>query len=444
MRSFASARDRVGTVALAGRTLLVPSMHPSGAEFLAASFRAIGVPALVMETGTGLGQGREQTSGKECFPCQVTLGDVLHHLQAERGRLGLAFDARNYAYFLPEATGPCRFGMYNKFQRLVLDRFEEFREMPIASITTADSYSAEGLVPAAAATRFRLMIFMTLLVADALDRILWRTRPYESRAGAAETLHAAAVAEMVRVIEKGGLRTDFRDFHGVVADTARTARGLIDPALPRRPRIGIVGEIYLRSHPFSNQDLVLEIERHGAEVVNATLAEWVSFITFCRIREYRQKAGRHLRGGRIAAARRAAWKSLLQAIEYRYLNVRRRGVYARALRHLDIAADHAVHALERRLDGGRHFSFDVGTEAVLSIGGALEYVAHGCDGIVNVYPFTCMPGTMATAVLGPLLAKMRAPYLEVPCDGTHRASRETQIRTFVWQAAQRQRERTGR
>ena len=441
MRSFASARDRIGRGALTGRTLLVPSMHPSGAEFLAASFRAIGVPALVMETGTGLGLGREQTSGKECFPCQVTLGDVLLHLQTERGRLGSAFDARNYAYFLPEATGPCRFGMYNKFQRLVLDRFEEFREMPIASITTADSYSAEGLVPAAAATRFRLMIFMTMLVADALDRILWRARPYESRTGAATALHAAAVADMVRIVEKGGLRTDFREFHGVVADTARTARGLIDPALPRRPRIGIVGEIYLRSHPFSNQDLVLELERHGAEVVNATLAEWVSFITYCRIREHRQSAGRHLRGGRIAEARRAARKSLGQAIEYRYLNAKRRGVYSRALRHLDIAADHAVHAVERRLDGERHFSFDVGTESVLSIGGALEYAAHGCDGIVNVYPLTCIPGTVATAVLGPLLARMRVPYLEVPCDGTRRASRETQIRTFVWQAAQRKEER---
>jgi len=74
---------------------------------------------------------------------------------------------------------------------------------------------------------------------------------------------------------------------------------------------------------------------------------------------------------------------------------------------------------------------------MLSIGGALEYVAHDCDGVVNVYPFTCMPGTIATSVLGPLLAKMRVPYLEVSCDGTHRASRETQIRTFVWQARQR-------
>ena len=103
-----------------------------------------------------------------------------------------------------------------------------------------------------------------------------------------------------------------------------------------------------------------------------------------------------------------------------------------------------MHAVVRRLDGERHFSADVGTEAMLSIGGALEYVAHGCDGIVNVYPFTCMPGTMATSVLGPLLGQQRVPYLDVPCDGTRRASRETQLRTFVWQAERRLAERTRR
>lgn len=443
MSTFAAARGRVGGVALAGRTLLVPSMHPTGAEFLAASFRAIGVPALVMETGTGLELGREQTSGKECFPCQVTLGDVLRHLAAERARLGPAFDSRRYAYFLPEATGPCRFGMYNKFQRLVLDRFEEYRDLPIAALTTADSYAAEGLVPAETATRFRLMVYMTMLIADVLDRILWRARPYERRPGAAGELHAAAAARMVRVVEAGGLRTDFSDFHRIVAETARAARALIDPAVPRRPRVGMVGEIYLRSHPFSNQDLVLELESHGAEVVNASLSEWVSFISWDRTREHRRGLGRQLRRGDAAAARGSARRWLGHAVEYRYLNARRRRVYAQALRHLDIAPDHAVHVVARRLEGGRHFSFDVGTEATLSIGGALEYVAHGCDGIVNVYPFTCMPGTIATAVLNPLLSRMRVPYLEVPCDGTRRASRETQVRTFVWQVAQRRAERNG-
>ncbi|HWR98035.1 MAG TPA: hypothetical protein VN317_06390 [Candidatus Methanoperedens sp.] len=443
MSTFASARERVGEVDLAGRTLLVPSMHPVGSELLAACFRAIGFSAVVMETGTGLELGREHTSGKECYPCQITLGDVLRHLGAERARLGASFAAGRYAYFMPEATGPCRFGMYNKLHRLVLDRFEEYREIPIASITTADSYGAGGLVPKRDATAFRLMAYMAMIAADVLDRILWRARPYERAPGGTEAVHAGAVARLVETIERGGLRRDFAPLRAIVGAAARAAREGIDAALPRRPRVGMVGEIYLRSHPMSNQGLVRELESHGAEVVNASIAEWLSFITYCRVRERRREAGAALRRRRFGAAGAAFRGWAGQALEYRFLNARRRWLYAAAERHLDIAADHPVHAAERRLEGERHFSFDVGTESVLSIGGALEHAAHGFDGIVNVYPFTCMPGTIATAVLAPLLGEKGVPYLEVPCDGTHRPNRETQVRTFVWQARQR-RERARR
>lgn len=443
MSSFAGGTERVGAVDLRGRTLLVPSMHPAGAAFFAACFRAIGVAATVMETGTGLDLGREHTSGKECFPCQMTLGDVLRHLQAERDRLGAAFRADGYAYFLPEASGPCRFGMYNKFQRIVLDGLGDLRDVPIASITTADSYRAGGLVPARDATAFRLMAYMTMLVADVLDRIRWRARPYERRPGAVDELVDGAVAAMAGEIERGGLRTRFDAFRDLVAATARDAAGLVDAQAPRRPRIGVVGEIYLRSHPGANQDLIGELERAGAEVVNATLAEWITFVTYGSALDHRRDAGRALRRRRPGEAARSLRGWLGQALEYRYLDARRRGLYAAALRHLDIAPDHAVHEIARRLDGERLFSFAVGTEAVLGIGGALEYVAHGCDGVVNVFPFTCMPGTIASSVLGPLLGRMHVPFLEVPCDGTRRPNRETAVRTFVWQAAQR-RERAGR
>ena len=36
-----------------------------------------GINALIMDTYKGLELGKEFTSGKECFPCQVTLGDIL-------------------------------------------------------------------------------------------------------------------------------------------------------------------------------------------------------------------------------------------------------------------------------------------------------------------------------------------------------------------------------
>jgi hypothetical protein len=48
-------------------------------------------------------------------------------------------------------TGPAARDV-QQIQRLVLDRFGEFSEMPIAAITTADSYSARA-GPGADATR---------------------------------------------------------------------------------------------------------------------------------------------------------------------------------------------------------------------------------------------------------------------------------------------------
>jgi len=110
-------------------------MNRIGAHLLTGAFRSFGVNALVMETYEGLDLGKEFTSGKECFPCQVTTGDILFFLKKEKERLGDDFNPENYIFFMPESDGPCRFGMYNKYQRIVLDSFPEFRKVKIGSLT---------------------------------------------------------------------------------------------------------------------------------------------------------------------------------------------------------------------------------------------------------------------------------------------------------------------
>ena len=123
-------------------------------------------------------------------------------------------------------------------------------------------------------------------------------------------------------------------------------------------------------------------------------------------------------------------------IEKLYQAWRQHQVYRSALKHLDIQADHSISQIERRLDANRLFTFAIGTEAALSIGGALEYAHHGCDGIVNVFPFTCMPSTICSAILKPLLHQMKIPYLDAPYDGTIQPNREVALRTFLYQAKQ--------
>jgi predicted nucleotide-binding protein (sugar kinase/HSP70/actin superfamily) len=129
-------------------------------------------------------------------------------------------------------------------------------------------------------------------------------------------------------------------------------------------------------------------------------------------------------------------KLLSTEIEKYYQLLHQHQGYRRALKHLDIQKDHRIGSLEKRLDKDRLFSFDIGTESALSIGAALEQVQHGYDGVVNVFPFTCMPSAVCTAVLKPLLNKMRMPYIDAPYDGAIQPNREIALRTFMYQAKQ--------
>lgn len=411
-------------------------MAPFASHLLAACFRALGTNAVVMDTYKGLSLGREFTSGKECFPCQVTLGDILHHLQKEKEHLGTAFDPARYVYFLPEADGPCRFGMYNKLQRLVLDRFETFKDVPIVYISTQNGYSTEGLMPPEKASTLRRLSYVSVILADVMDRTVWRVRPYEWRTGMTDAFMDRALQAMAALIERVGAGLQFHRLYALLEDIVATAASFIDPHQPRRPRIGIVGEIYLRSHPDSNQNIVRQLERFGGEVVDASIGEWVNFITFVRARKLQRQWKLAWRSRDHKLLRQISRQWMANRIESIYQSWRQNQVYRLALKHLDIEPDHSVSGLERRLEGGRLFNFDIGTEAALSIGGALEHAHHGFDGIVNVFPFTCMPSTICAAVLKPLLHERKIPYLDAPYDGAIQPNREVALRTFVYQAGQ--------
>lgn len=434
--TFLALKDKVRRFDVTGKTLLLPDMNHAGVRLLAASFRAFGVNARVMETYAGLALGREFTSGKECFPCQITLGDILNHLRKEKESLGPSFDPSRYVYFLPEADGPCRFGMYNKFQRIILDSFPEFHKIPITYLSTKDAYAVAGLLPAEKARHFRRTAFVGIVIADVWDRTLWRVRPYEKSPGAMDRLYEAGLDELCRTVEKYGYEKDFSTMRKRLKELVADAKSLIDPAIPRKPRIGIVGEIYLRCHTKANQEVIRIIEKYGGEVVNASLTEWFNYISYDNASKIKKVWRMALRNGQWSSFRKNLKSWVTQLIEYYYQLWRQGQVYRASFSVLDIAHDHSINALENRLGPERLLCFDVGTEAALSIAGAIVYAQEGFDGVVNVFPFTCMPSTVTSAVLKPLLREIRIPYIDSPYDGTYQPNRDAIVRTFMYQAHQ--------
>ena len=199
--NFDSLAKGVGKFYLRNKTVLIPEMNHIAAHLIAATFRSFGNNAMVLPTYKGLDLGKKYTSGKECFPCQITLGDILHFLKGEQEKLGAAFDPKNYLYFLPDSDGPCRFGMYNKYQRMILDSFPGLDKVKIVSITPADGYSLEGLIEPDRMLDFRKAGHIAVVVADIMERMLWRIRPYEREKGIADDFMETSMRNMESFFE---------------------------------------------------------------------------------------------------------------------------------------------------------------------------------------------------------------------------------------------------
>jgi len=122
---------------LEGRKLYLPQMPYGGSYLLAAAIRSIGFDAWPTSDSDErtLDLGGRMTSGDECYPQKITLGDFLRIIE-EEGR-------ENVAFLMPTANGPCRFGQY---LHLVKAKFRElgYDDVPVISITSNDGYSSIG------------------------------------------------------------------------------------------------------------------------------------------------------------------------------------------------------------------------------------------------------------------------------------------------------------
>ena len=426
----------LGKIRLGKKTVLIPEMNRATVLLLAATFRGFGVEARTLETYKGLDLGKEYTSGKECYPCQVTLGDILYFIQKEKEKLGPSFDPGQYVYFLPESDGPCRFGLYNRFQRIVLDSFPGLDRLTISSITTRDGYSLSGILEKEKVLDFQKSGFFAVIVADIMDRLLWRIRPYEKERGTADEFVERSLHALEKTFEEQGPSKGFEKIMDKVVKIMEEGKTLIDPNIPRKPLIGIVGEIFLRTHVQSNQDIIRLLEKYGAEVVTASVAEWANYVSYDGSRTAKAQALLNLKQLRFSPMWSKLKEMLGFGIDLYYKEYRQNQVYKRVEPVLDLVGDHRISHLEEILKENDLFSFDVATEACLSVASIISCGRAGYNGMVNVYPFTCMPSTTTSAVVKPLMSELGIPYLDAAYDSSIQPGREGAIRTFMYQAEQ--------
>jgi predicted nucleotide-binding protein (sugar kinase/HSP70/actin superfamily) len=238
------------------RTLYIPYMGDC-AYGVAACFRAYGQPAEVMPLAdeAALLQGRAFTSGKECLPCAITSGDMLKVIRAK------GFDPAKTAFFMPAASGPCRFGMYSCLHRLIL-KYAGAENVPVISPNQDSSFYSEFAKGVGSGiTKFMKDIWVAVAGIDLLRKLILRIRPFAEDSRQAQQVYDRSISRWTQAVEG---RFSFSVMRRLMESIAEDFAEIKLNGSARKPAIGIVGEIYVRSHPFANSDLIARLEALGA------------------------------------------------------------------------------------------------------------------------------------------------------------------------------------
>jgi predicted nucleotide-binding protein (sugar kinase/HSP70/actin superfamily) len=278
--------------------------------------------------------------------------------------------------FMAAGTRKCRFGYYYLLQERVLAELN-----PDCRLFGFSQYSATefvfkripeifGISAARSVRAISLLIARSALIHD-LDQQVRGLRP----------LDFSGAESFSRIgLDSIGNTHDLSDIHRVRRELRKGRPP--DSSHPSHPshlfltplRIGIVGEVYLMLEPFANAELEKELGRLGVHVLTD------------------RSLYNHVR-------------HLLRS-DVRYLQT---SAYAR-----------------------RYIGESPGGEVTKTLGEAIRYARDGVDGIIHIFPFTCMPENMALEILQKIGEDYHVPVMSLSFDEhTSRTGLVTRLEAFV-------------
>jgi predicted nucleotide-binding protein (sugar kinase/HSP70/actin superfamily) len=276
--------------------------------------------------------------------------------------------------FMAAGTRKCRFGYYHLVQERVLRELGKGCKLHGLS-----QYSAFETV-----TRRLPEIFGTSSARAgwALYRLLARSSLIHDLDNMVRRLRPDDLARA-----EGLQRTGLQMVDGTrnLRDVRRVRQELrqMMPATVRPPKatIGIVGEVYLMLEPFANAEIEKELGRLGAHVVSE------------------------------------------------------RSLY-RHLRHVLLNSD--LNYFQTARFARRYIGESPGGEVTKTVGETIRFARQGIDGVLHIFPFTCMPENMALEVVRKISEDYQIPTMSLSFDEhTSKTGLITRLEAFVDMVARR-------
>ena len=417
------------------KKILLPPMSKHNYA-LSAVFNASGIQSRILEVSPDetLEKARSCTYGLVCTPFLHTTEAMLNFMQRP------GFDQEKFAFF--QATtdcGPCRLGQYASLESLLFQK----KGIDVDIIIGGEIGSEFNLgIP------LLIKAWSGITAVDQLEKMRMHTRPYEVNKGTSDQIYDKYVKRLLDYLADsktnlGKMKTYlsigkaffsnlFDGSSSSIEEILRKAQSefsQVKRTNEEKPKIGMVGEFYVRLHEPANQRIIRKLEKKGAEVWLAPATEYLIYSYHLGSFFAREKF-------RLNRKKEDLREWFLKSILYRVMIGYEHKLFKATLPYMQGFDD--ILAKEIVSNGEKYIRHYIGGEAIVSMGKAVDYAKRGLDGIISVIPFNCMPGLTVAGFI-PKFRKdnNNIPFTSIEYDGFQDSTREMRIDTFIVQVKER-------
>ncbi len=246
-------------------TILIPQMAPIHFELLETAVNSCGYHMELLRqcTPKTVETGLKYVNNDACYPSILVTGQMIEALQSGK------YDINKTALIMSQTGGGCRATNYIGFIRKAL-KDAGFSNIPVVSFNIVGMEKMPG---------FKLTVPMMdkllkmVVYGDLLQKMLTKNRAYEVNKGETQALFDKWMDKCKKLLEKSSNKEFKQSIYDIVNDFEKIE---LDTSV-KKPKVGIVGEVLIKYHPFGNNYVADILEKEGAEVI---LPDFMGFAKF--------------------------------------------------------------------------------------------------------------------------------------------------------------------
>ena len=245
------------------KKILVPYFTPFISPLIPAFMRLAGydVDNLPLSNMESCEWGLKYANNEVCYPATLIVGDVVKAFKSGK------YDPAQTIVAMTQTGGQCRASNYISLIKKALEE-AGYPSVPVISLTFGSSLDSRQPSFRVNWVKMLPVALRTILYSDCISKFYYAAVVREKEAGQAARLRDRYLQEGEELI----LKYQTKDLLGRLSEAARQFNDICREL--DCPKVGVVGEIFLKFNPFAQKNVIEWLTEQGIEVVPSVLADF--------------------------------------------------------------------------------------------------------------------------------------------------------------------------